>query len=249
MPFKIRKAPKKDLYWVVNTANGRKFSNDPIPFENAQGQLRVLERWAEENRERFHPEETKETRFIQDVVAGMKHGAFTKQAQKHKMGVEDFADHVLANPDFFTMTTRRRAQFLVNIRKKVKKQSGSGMCCCSRRNVRGGDDPPMAPLLSIWNLATNPATINTDLYNHVLDNGGEMINARLRDYLPPYNGEFFSSNYRQKMDFLTAVHDIAVEKFGEEAAKNNFPLPSPAEGAEQHADLRALFRARLQPPR
>jgi hypothetical protein len=223
MPFKIRKAPKKELYWVVNTANGRKFSNDPIPFENAQGQLRVLERWAEENRDRFHPEETKETRFIQDVVAGMKHGAFTKQAQKHKMGVEEFADYVLEHPDFFTVTTRRRAQFLVNIRKKVKKQSGSGMCCCSRRNARGGvADDAFGSLFNIKAVANKIDSTNQQLRDKITE---EQFNQEFANVMPPANGEFFSANFGKKRQFMIVLHNVAVDRLGQAQADGFFPRP------------------------
>ena len=126
MVFKLRKAPKRELYWVVNTTNGRKFSNDPIPFENAQGQLRILERWAVENRERFNPEETETSRVIEDVTSIMKTGAFTKQAKKAGMDTDKFAEHVLKNPDFFTAATRRRAELLATIRSKAEKGKGTG---------------------------------------------------------------------------------------------------------------------------
>lgn len=41
MPYKLRKAPKKDLYWVV-TADGKHMSKDPIPKERAEAQMRAL---------------------------------------------------------------------------------------------------------------------------------------------------------------------------------------------------------------
>jgi hypothetical protein len=43
MPYKLRKAPRKDLYWVVTTETGKKHSKDPIPKDKAKAQLRVLE--------------------------------------------------------------------------------------------------------------------------------------------------------------------------------------------------------------
>lgn len=252
MPFKIRKVPKKELYWVVNTANGRKFSNDPIPFENAQGQLRALERWAEENRERFHPEETKETRFIQDVVAGMKQGAFTKQAQKHKMGVEEFADYVLSNPDFFTMTTRRRAQFLVNIRKKAKKQSGSGMCCCSRRNARGGLGLTRAEiyngLVAIRDIASAISSTNKEVLDVVKEHISIPVFA---DILPPDDGEAFSRNFKRKNAFLKRIHESAAEQLGQEVADKEFPKPREFGSLTGIADtLGVVGRQRIDfPPR
>jgi hypothetical protein len=43
MPYKLRKAPKKELYWVVTTETGKKHSKDPIPLEKAKAQRRILE--------------------------------------------------------------------------------------------------------------------------------------------------------------------------------------------------------------
>jgi hypothetical protein len=43
MPYALRKAPRKELYWVVNTKTGEKYSHDPIPKRRAEAQKRVLE--------------------------------------------------------------------------------------------------------------------------------------------------------------------------------------------------------------
>ena len=66
----------------------------------------------------------KPKKWLQGVVESMKKGAFTKQAKRAGMSVEVFADEVLAHPDKYSTTTKRRAQFLVNIR--PKKLSGKG---------------------------------------------------------------------------------------------------------------------------
>lgn len=42
MPYKLRKAPKRDLYWVVNKETGKKHSKDPLPKERALAQMRAL---------------------------------------------------------------------------------------------------------------------------------------------------------------------------------------------------------------
>jgi hypothetical protein len=42
MPWKLRKAPKRDLYWVVNKETGRKYSKEPIPRDRAEAQMRLL---------------------------------------------------------------------------------------------------------------------------------------------------------------------------------------------------------------
>jgi len=41
MPWRLRKAPKRDLYWVVDDKN-KHYSKDPLPRENAVAQLRAL---------------------------------------------------------------------------------------------------------------------------------------------------------------------------------------------------------------
>jgi hypothetical protein len=41
MPYKLRKAPKRDLYWVVGE-DGKKHSKEPIPLERAKAQMRAL---------------------------------------------------------------------------------------------------------------------------------------------------------------------------------------------------------------
>lgn len=42
MPYTLRKAPNRDLYWVVNKENGKKHSKDPLPKERAMAQMRAL---------------------------------------------------------------------------------------------------------------------------------------------------------------------------------------------------------------
>ncbi len=41
MPYKLRKAPNRDLYWVVSI-EGHKMSKDPIPLKRAEAQMRIL---------------------------------------------------------------------------------------------------------------------------------------------------------------------------------------------------------------
>jgi hypothetical protein len=41
MPYRIRKAPLKNLYWVV-AQDGRHMSKEPIPKERAEAQRRAL---------------------------------------------------------------------------------------------------------------------------------------------------------------------------------------------------------------
>jgi hypothetical protein len=41
MPYKLRKARGKDLYWVV-AEDGTKKSKEPLPLERAKAQMRAL---------------------------------------------------------------------------------------------------------------------------------------------------------------------------------------------------------------
>ena len=41
MPYKLRKAPKRDLYWVV-ADDGKHMSKEPIPKERAKDQIKAL---------------------------------------------------------------------------------------------------------------------------------------------------------------------------------------------------------------
>jgi len=42
MPYKLRKAPQSNLYWVVNKETGEKYSKEPIPEDRAKAQMRAL---------------------------------------------------------------------------------------------------------------------------------------------------------------------------------------------------------------
>ena len=41
MPYRLRKAPRRDLYWVVGE-DGSKSSRDPLPLETAKAQMAAL---------------------------------------------------------------------------------------------------------------------------------------------------------------------------------------------------------------
>ena len=41
MPYKLRKAPNKELYWVVDK-NGKHYSKEPIPKKRAEAQMKAL---------------------------------------------------------------------------------------------------------------------------------------------------------------------------------------------------------------
>ena len=40
--WKLRKAPNRELYWVVNKETGKKYSKDPLPKETAMAQMKAL---------------------------------------------------------------------------------------------------------------------------------------------------------------------------------------------------------------
>jgi hypothetical protein len=59
-------------------------------------------------------------KFIQKVMSSpsYKKGAMTKAAAKHHEKPLEYEKEVLAHPEKHDITTRRRAQFLVNIQRK-----------------------------------------------------------------------------------------------------------------------------------
>jgi DNA adenine methylase len=66
MPYKLRKAPKKDAYWVVNKETGKKHSKDPLPKERAEAQMRAL--YASESKEGGMYSPIAKTLMIRDAV-------------------------------------------------------------------------------------------------------------------------------------------------------------------------------------
>jgi hypothetical protein len=62
-------------------------------------------------------------KWIQEVVSQMKKGSFTKQALRHGETPEEYAEDVLKHPGMHTLKTRRRAQFLKNIKKRTTRKS------------------------------------------------------------------------------------------------------------------------------
>jgi hypothetical protein len=60
--------------------------------------------------------------WIQGVVSKMDKGAFTKQALRDNQTPSQYANDVLKHPKRHTLKTRRRAQFLKNIRKKTHRR-------------------------------------------------------------------------------------------------------------------------------
>lgn len=41
-PYKLRKKPLEDKYWVVNAETGKKFSKEAIPKDVAKAQIKAL---------------------------------------------------------------------------------------------------------------------------------------------------------------------------------------------------------------
>jgi len=58
--------------------------------------------------------------FIQEAMKHIKKGALTAQAKRHGEKPMEFAKKVLAHPEHYTETTRKRAQFLENIQMRRK---------------------------------------------------------------------------------------------------------------------------------
>jgi hypothetical protein len=88
----------------------------------------------------------KPKKWVQKVVEDMKKGAFTKQALRHRMTPEEFAMEVLKNPKDYTLTTRRRAQFLENMSKRPLK--GGVVSLYNNMFGRGDSEDELAEIFS-----------------------------------------------------------------------------------------------------
>ena len=99
---------------VVNSQTGKHYSKSPIPLANAEAQMRILK--SAEEKEDDPPKE----KWIQKVVESpdFEKGAFTAEAKEHGMTTKAFMKTVLAHPEKYDTTTRKRAQFMKNIQRK-----------------------------------------------------------------------------------------------------------------------------------
>lgn len=111
-PFKLRKVPKQNLFWVVD-ATGKHYSKEGLPKEKAEAQMRAL--YASDVGAKKGGKKVE--KWIQKATSekDFKAGAFTKQALRHGMTPKEFAEEVLAHPEKYEKRTVKRAQFLKNI--------------------------------------------------------------------------------------------------------------------------------------
>jgi alpha-amylase/alpha-mannosidase (GH57 family) len=72
MPYKLRKAPNRDLFWVVNTDTGHKHSIEPIPKSRAQRQLNLLRGIEHGFVPRLRGGESSERKFWENKLANVK---------------------------------------------------------------------------------------------------------------------------------------------------------------------------------
>jgi len=70
MPYALRKAPKRDLYWVINKQTKQKYSKDPLPRSRAEAQRRAL--YAAESRGELEGEG-----WLSDAFGAVKKAATT----------------------------------------------------------------------------------------------------------------------------------------------------------------------------
>lgn len=108
---------------LVNSKTGKHYSSSPIPLAKAKAQKRILEQKEDDppmDSNPSHRSDGDDSKWIQSVVGSkdFKAGAFTAQAKKEGMTPMSFMKKVLDNPEDYSVTTRRRAQFLKNIQRK-----------------------------------------------------------------------------------------------------------------------------------
>ena len=66
-------------------------------------------------------------------------GAFTKTAKRHGESAKEYAKEVLEHPEKHTVKTRKRAQFVENVSKKMESESESDVEKPKKKRGHGGD--------------------------------------------------------------------------------------------------------------
>lgn len=190
MPYKLRKAPKRDLYWVV-AQDGKHMSKDPLPKERAQAQMRAL--YANEGKMKGSGETyTREGKRIEAKL--MRHG-IGSLTQKEKAYLAD--EMIRKHPVEYTpaeIAAQRAASAAasgtrpaVNVLPEVRHPVGTEVSAADRlqthrpgsrharakgygrRRLRGGDDmfgddapAPMTNAQNIANLRSQGINVNAD---------------------------------------------------------------------------------------
>ena len=110
MPYKLRKAPNRDLYWVVNKETGKKHSNEPLPLERAKAQMRALYASENDNTSGGMDRPKPYSRPVAPIqMTGGRKG-------EHPVA---FADRILSEPRLFSKKQLREAR-------RIKKLEGAG---------------------------------------------------------------------------------------------------------------------------
>jgi len=123
-------APEPKPHWVITLADGSRtvlrdaaasYQNGQFGVSNQGQGTAITEKQAlqieKEEKEKKEKKGGRRTRkWIQGVVKKMKKGTFTREALRHHMTPERYADAVLAHPKKHTLRTRRRALFLRTVR-------------------------------------------------------------------------------------------------------------------------------------
>ena len=112
MPYELKLVPGG--YFVKTQGTERVHSKGPLTKEKAEAQMKAL--YAKAHQESYKHRPTRE-KFIQEVVnsPSFHRGAFTAQAVQRGLTARQFKEEVLAHPERYDITTRRRAQFVSNI--------------------------------------------------------------------------------------------------------------------------------------
>jgi hypothetical protein len=104
MPYKLRKAPKRDLYWVVGE-DGKKHSEEPLPRARAEAQMRALYSAMRKNGE---------------VSGGMEHNAGAQDArydstmERARRAAERLRES-MGLPNFTEMVREQKRDFMTEL--------------------------------------------------------------------------------------------------------------------------------------
>jgi hypothetical protein len=113
MPWKLRKLPGKDLFWVVNIDTGKKYSKLPILKSKAEAQLRILQNTMSGGIEqKMYDEHLNKAIRMLMVILMDDDSDDTEKRRKYSSAISGFNTFVLSN---LSSTQETQRHFIVGI--------------------------------------------------------------------------------------------------------------------------------------
>jgi hypothetical protein len=213
MPYKLRKAPKRDLYWVVG-ADGSHKSKEPLPKEQAEAQMRAL--YAAMGREG------------EKITGGMIDVEEIRQFVIDNYDeIKDLAEHVYNNRAFYYAMLRRFGGWIRGKWEDVKRfirermgRRGAGITIPKDKFIKEHTN-----LLKVLKKG-NPAQLKAEYKDQakelskVMRGGGYFKDEARRIFAQKTIGASLSPETRQRAENVLQRALINLKKFGTSYSKD-----------------------------